>query len=364
MSAKRRARREVPKMNNDSRSIFRYGVITRNPLLFQIVGVCPVVAIAVSFQSAMAIAVITALELIVTEALASLVFKKMKRYIRILLYAIIGFAVNFPMYYLISIVQPELSESIGIFLPLLAVSSVIAVRCETFAVKNPVKATLLDAIANALGYGFVVLVIGSVREVLGSGTFMGKEIGLPYTAEAFLMPFGGFLVLGFVAAAIKGLFSKKYAQEIDASSLDTSQIRMLHIKHLKELIDNSEEETDDVFISVSDLPPEKGSGLFRRKKAPVVSVPQETIRVPEIQDETEETKQTANDRPATVGYQPFADLLATLDSEETEVEEIVVEEPEPDPLQLKEEWDVTSGDEDGSADTEGADNNGQGGDGQ
>ena len=312
---------------------FRRGIITNNPLIFQIIGVCPVVAIASSVASAAAVALITAVELLVIECLACLVFKKVTAYIRVLLYAVLGFAINLPFFMLIGKLSPEISENLGIFLPLLAVSSVIAVKCETFAVKNTLKDTFVDAVATSLGYALIVMLVGTAREIFGSGTFLGKSVGLPYTAEAFLMPFGGFLVLGFIAALVKGIFSKKYAQEISSSSLDTTQIRMLHIEHLRQLIDENDD--DDIFFSDSFTVQEKSRSVFKKGKRS--AVPEETIEIPKI-TETEEA--TDSDKEQTVGYQPFADLLATLDTSTPNVEPIIPEEPEPDPLELKEEWDV------------------------
>lgn len=323
-------------MADKSGGTFRRGIVTNNPLLFQIIGVCPVVAIALSVRTAIVVAMINALELLIIETLACLLFKKLKRYIRVLIYAILGFLINMPLFVLLGRFEPEMSESIGIFLPLLAVNSVIAVKCETYAVKNTLKNTFADAVATALGYGIVTVLVGSLREVLGSGTFYGKSIGLPYTAEAFLMPFGGFLLLGFIAAAVKGLNSKKHADEINSAMLDTSQIRMLHIKHLKQLIDESDD--DDIFFDetvVADIGEKKK--LFRRSPKPTVT--EQTIEVPPIDLTGEDTASQAQTEEKPVGYQPFADLLKTLENHEPQTVEVA--EPEPDPLELNEEWEVS-----------------------
>ena len=322
-------------MNNSTfGETFRRGIITNNPLLFQIMGVCPVVAIALSVKTAAVVAFVNAVELIIIELLSCLFFKKIKRHFRVLIYAVLGFAINLPLFILIGRHQPEISDSIGIFLPLLAVNSIIAVKCETFAVKNTPRDTFVDSIATAFGYGIVTLAAGAAREVLGSGTLLVMDIGLPYSAEAFLAPFGGFLVLGFFAALIKGFTAKKHEEEVNASMLDTSQIRMLHIKHLKQLIDESED--DDIFFDdsvLSDLEPKQS--VFRRKQKTVA--PEQTIVIPDDIQSSSVPEQEEERKP--VGYQPFADLLKTLENHEPE---LVVEatEPEPDPLELNEEWEV------------------------
>ncbi len=316
---------------------FRRGIITNNPLLFQIIGVCPVVAIALSVRTAAIVAVVNAVELVLIELVACLLFKKIKRYLRVLIYAILGFLINLPLFILLGRYEPEMSESIGIFLPLLAVNSVIAVKCETFAVKNTVKDTFSDSLATAFGYGVVTLAVGALREALGSGTLYGKEIGLPYTAEAFLMPFGGFLMLGFLAAIVKGLSSKKYSDEVNSAMLDTSQIRMLHIKRLKQLIDESDD--DDIFFDdsvLNDL--DKKKSLFRRKEK--AFAPEQTITVPDLTEVTGDDAEVKKQEEKPTGYQPFAELLMTLENHESETVEPT--EPIPDPLELNEEWEVQS----------------------
>jgi len=320
-------------MNNSTfGETFRRGIVTNNPLLFQIMGVCPVVAIALSVKTAAVIAAINAVELIIIELLACLLFKNIKRHFRVLIYAVLGFVINLPLFILIGRLYPAISESIGIFLPLLAVNSVIAVKCETFAVKNTVRDTFVDSIATAFGYGIVTLAVGAVREVLGAGTLLGREIGLPYSAEAFLTPFGGFLVLGFFAALVKGMTAKRYEEEVNSSMLDTSQIRMLHIKHLKQLIDESED--DDIFFDdsvLNDLEPKQS--VFRRKQK--ATAPEHTIVIP---DEIQSSSVPEQEEEKPTGYQPFADLLKTLETHEPEIVEAT--EPEPDPLELNEEWEV------------------------
>ena len=142
-------------------------------------------------------------------------------------------------------------------------------------------------------------------------------------------------MLGFFAAIVKGLTAKKYSEEVNASMLDTSQIRMLHIKHLKQLIDESGD--DDIFFDdsvLNDLEPKKS--IFRRKKKSFA--PEQTIVIPaEVQGSSDE----APEEKKPTGYQLFDDLLKTLEKHEPE---IVVEatEPDPDPLELNEEWEVQS----------------------
>lgn len=303
-------------MNNDERKVlFRKGVFTNNPLLFEMVGVCPVVAIATSVATACTVAVITALELIIIEEFACACLKNVKRYFRVLIYAVLGFLINLPLFFLFGKVMPDITGKIGIFLPLLAVSSVIALHCETFAVKNTAKDTFFDALSTSIGYAAVVLLIGAAREILGNGTLFGKTIGLPYQCEAFLMPFGGFLALGFIAAFIKGAAGKKYGDEINSCGLDTSQIRALHIRRLKQLIDENDDDDDSSPVPVS-TKREKKKKESAEKPKKIRTAPKKQEK-PVMKDEKPavltEKEQEKTPSEKTAGYQPFADVLASLD---------------------------------------------------
>lgn len=302
-------------MNNDSRKVlFRKGIITNNPLLFEMIGVCPVVAIATSIKAAAVVALITALELIIIEAAACACLKNVKRYLRVLIYAVLGFLINFPLFYLMSRIMPEISDDIGIFLPLLSVSSVIALHCETFAVKNNQKDTFFDSLATSIGYAAVVLLVGAVREFSGSGTLFGFDIGLPYKSEAMLMPFGGFLALGFIAAFIKGIVGKNYNDEINSCGLDTSQIRALHISRLRQLIDENDDEDEPAAVTAQSFSVREKKN---REKTVKKQKPERKVKKPKIisaqeKDAAVETKEEIK-QPKATGYQPYADILASLD---------------------------------------------------
>lgn len=87
---------------------------------------------------------------------------------------------------------PNETANAGIFLPLLAVNSLIALHCERFAVKHNFKATALDAVSAGFSYAAVILIVGVVREILGSGTVYSVKLNIPVKLPGLLMPFGGF----------------------------------------------------------------------------------------------------------------------------------------------------------------------------
>ena len=112
---------------------------------------------------------------------------------------------------------PELSESLGVFIPLIVVNCVILGRAEAFASKNNVLASALDGLCQGIGYTVALVAMCVVRELLGSGTFGGGILNggegiviIPegYPAMQMVMPVGGFLTLGFLVAGFQWLMRR------------------------------------------------------------------------------------------------------------------------------------------------------------
>ena len=122
-------------------------------------------------------------------------------------------------------------------MPLLAVNSLIALHCERFAVKHNFKATALDAVSAGFSYAAVILIVGVVREILGSGTVYSVKLNIPVKLPGLLMPFGGFLLLGFMAAALKAIINKKYPEKHPDASFDLSEVKQSHVIKLREFLD-------------------------------------------------------------------------------------------------------------------------------
>lgn len=108
--------------------------------------------------------------------------------------------------------MPEISLGAGIYLALTAANSIIALHCEKLAVKTNPRHAFFDSVATALGYAAVIIPVGALREMIGSSTIWGANIKVPMTYPAILMPFGGFLVLAFFAAALKALINKRFPE--------------------------------------------------------------------------------------------------------------------------------------------------------
>ncbi len=194
------------------RDVFFKGIVVSNPVLVQVIGICPIVAAAVSLRAAALLAGIYTLVLILTEVIASAFLKKTVRWVRVAIYLLVGLVVISPFSYFLEKNDAGIRLTVGIYLSLLAANSLAVLRCEKIAVKNTVKYTFFDSLAASIGYSAVFLVVGFVRELLGSGTIWDKPIQFIHKTPGLLMPFGGFIVLGFLAAALRAFIIRYHPQ--------------------------------------------------------------------------------------------------------------------------------------------------------
>jgi len=187
------------------------GLCDNNPLLIQLLGICPALAMTTSVQNALGIGIATMIVLLLSNLVISLLRKLIPNEIRIAAYIVIiaGFVSAAEL--LINAYMPELGGSLGIFLPLIAVNCIILGRAETFASKNKVLPSLMDGFAMGIGFILALIVIASIREIVGAGTWFGIDVfGEMYQPVLFiLMPSGAFITLGCLVALMKKLTSIK-----------------------------------------------------------------------------------------------------------------------------------------------------------
>ena len=291
-------------MNEKTPSLktIRNSALVKNPLLFEAIGLCPVVAIAHSLKLAVFLAVVTAVELIVCEVITSKLLKNVRRYWRVALYTIFGVAIIFPIMYVTNRLFPNMSANFGIYLPLMAVNSLIALHCERVAVKNDVKTSFIDAVSASLSYGAVAIIVGFLRELFANGTIWGYDLKLTVKLPAFLMPFGGLLLMGFLAAGLKAFIGAKYPEANPNKAFDTSEIR-------RSLRDNFSNLMKDEFNPYGDtteeenIPKAKKKKLKKNKKAKEEVKPVEEVTSDE-NTSTEESRTYLDD---------FSEMLSDLE---------------------------------------------------
>ncbi len=198
--------------NNISfKDVFIKGAVIYNPVLIQLVGLCPVVAASTTLARAAMLSTVLCIELIVTCVIASAFFKNIPRWVRVPLYLIIGTAIICPiLWYIETRSLINLSLGMKIYVPLIAVNSMTAVHCEQFSVKNSVRLSFYDAAAAGAGASIVFIIVGTARELLGNSAIGGMQVNLPITFKGMALPFGCLILLGFMAAALKSFVAKFY----------------------------------------------------------------------------------------------------------------------------------------------------------
>lgn len=234
--------------------IFLKGVLVHNPVLVQLIGICPIAAAAVSLRAGALLAAVSSLIIISTHVAASAFLKNIIRWVRVAVYLLIGLAFIAPAGWLLEQYQPDLRRTLGIYLPLLAANSLIALRCEKVAVRSSVKHSLLDSFAVSIGYSAVIVLTGFIRELLGSGEILEKPVRFLPAAPGLLLPFGGFLVLGFMAAALKGIVMRHFPKYAKAMGVEISPTAVT--MKLKPDEDNTLPEAEPGHVLPLPAPPE------------------------------------------------------------------------------------------------------------
>lgn len=180
------------------------GLIDNNPVLVQLLGMCPTLAVTTSLKNALGMGLAATAVLIFSNLFISILRKIIPNQIRIAAYIVIisGFVTAVEM--LMHAYLPSLYSSLGIFIPLIVVNCIILARAEAYASKNPPLASLWDGFCMGLGFTFALAMLGTVREILGAGTILGYDItfGVYKPAIIFILPPGAFITLGCLIAAI------------------------------------------------------------------------------------------------------------------------------------------------------------------
>lgn len=189
------------------------GLIKENPVLVLLLGTCPTLAVTTMAQNGIGMGIAATLVLLGSNVVISLLSRVIPDKVRIPCYIVViaGFVTIVQL--LVKAYTPDLDKALGIYLPLIVVNCIILGRAEMFASKNSVGNSALDAIGMGIGFTIALLVIGSIREILGVGTWFGLRL-LPeaMTISVFSLPPGGFMTFGFVVAICNWISGGKILQ--------------------------------------------------------------------------------------------------------------------------------------------------------
>ena len=205
---------------------FKEGLITNNPVLVQLIGMCATMAITTTLFNGVGMGLSVLIILTCCNVVVSAIRKIIPNEIRLAIFVVIiaGFVTIVDL--LLKAYIPALSDALGVFIPLIVVNCIIIGRAEAFCQKNTVGASFFDGIFQGIGYTLVLIVMCVFRELTGSGRFGGGLIDLakgitmdgtgagiqifPETFGASIMtlPFGGFLTLGLLIALMQYALKK------------------------------------------------------------------------------------------------------------------------------------------------------------
>ena len=185
------------------------GLINQNPSLVQLLGMCPLLAITTSMFNGLGMGLAVTIILTCSNVVISALRKIIPNKVRIACYIVViaGFVTMVDL--LLKGFVPALSESLGLFIPLIVVNCIILGRAEAFASKNGPVASIFDGIGIGLGFTLSLTLVGAVREVLGSGAIFGYSFGVTdYMPLVFVLAPGAFIVLGYLMALFNKFLKK------------------------------------------------------------------------------------------------------------------------------------------------------------
>ena len=199
-------------MSNRILSVLKEGLITKNPTFFQLLGMCPTLAVTTTVFNSVGMGLATTAVLCCSNVMISLLRKLIPNEVRIASFIVIisGFVTAVDL--IMKAYFVSLSKTLGLFIPLIVVNCIILGRAEAFCYKNTVAASAVDGICQGLGYTIVLIIMCVIREFLGSGTFGGgilnggdgiQIFSSHFGALGISLPVGGFLVLACVIAAMQ-----------------------------------------------------------------------------------------------------------------------------------------------------------------
>lgn len=181
------------------------GFFSQNPVFMLLLGLCPTLAVTTGLQNALGMGFAATFVLICSNLIVSLFKSVIPKEIRIPIFIVIIATFVTIVKLMMAAQFPELTKSLGIFLPLIVVNCVILGRAEAFASQNGPVASVIDAVGMGLGFTGALALIGLTREILGEGKILGipiydLDVIEPYTMKIMIIAPGGFLTMGLLLA--------------------------------------------------------------------------------------------------------------------------------------------------------------------
>lgn len=184
---------------------FSKGIIKENPVFVLLLGLCPTLGVTSSAINGLGMGLATTFVLVMSNLVVSLVRDFIPDKVRIPSFIVVIASFVTIVELVMQAYSPALYESLGIFIPLIVVNCIVLGRAEAFASKNNPLSSIIDGLGMGLGFAFALTLLGSVRELLGSGGIFGFKFMQGDLMLVFVLAPGAFIVLGYLIALINKL---------------------------------------------------------------------------------------------------------------------------------------------------------------
>lgn len=193
--------------------IISNGIIKENPIFFQLIGMCPTLAVTTSLENGVGMGLATTAVLIMANVVISALRKIIPKEVRIPAFVVVIASFVTIVSMSMEAYVPALFSSLGIFIPLIVVNCLILARAEAYAFKNTIIDSAFDGIGMGLGFTVALGLLGAIREILGTGALLGIPLfGASFKpALIMILPPGGFITLGLVIGFFNFISRKRTA---------------------------------------------------------------------------------------------------------------------------------------------------------
>ncbi|MCP4320031.1 MAG: NADH:ubiquinone reductase (Na(+)-transporting) subunit D [Hyphomicrobiales bacterium] len=178
-------------------------IVDSNPITLQILGICSALAVTTSVATALTMGASLTIVLMISNGIISLVRNHLPASVRLIVQITIVASLVIVLDQLLNAYAYEISQRLSIFVGLIVTNCLVLGRIETFAMRNPPWPSMVDGLGNGLGYSAVLLVVGSVREFFGAGSFLGVKIFVFQPLSVLLLAPSAFFILGFLVWFIR-----------------------------------------------------------------------------------------------------------------------------------------------------------------
>lgn len=189
------------------------GISKQNPILISVLGICSALAVTNQVENAIAMGLGVTFVVIASSGTVSLLRNFIPFKIRMVVYMVIISLYVILVQMFLEGFFPSIAKSLSAYVGLIITNCIVMGRAEAYAVKNPVKYTLIDGFANGMGYTLVLIVVASIREILGFGTWLGMQVMPSNWINWVVMSIapGGFFIIGLLAWALRSM-TKTYEE--------------------------------------------------------------------------------------------------------------------------------------------------------